>query len=89
MSGPGPVPAFRTAAAEALKNPQLRANFRRAMDGLMAKRAALFADPVEWRDLRAPSPTEATPLPSAATTKLKSPLPAPSRSAESWKKSME
>ena len=28
-------------------------DFRRAMDGLMAKRAAQFADPVEWRDLRA------------------------------------
>lgn len=53
MSEPGSAPAFRPAAAEALKNPQLRANFRRAMDGLMAKRAALFSDPVEWRDLRA------------------------------------
>jgi L-lactate dehydrogenase complex protein LldF len=53
VSKSGPAPAFRPAAAEALKNPQLRANFRRAMDGLMAKRAALFSDPVEWRDLRA------------------------------------
>ncbi len=53
VSAPGRAPAFRPAAAEALKNPQLRANFRRAMDGLMAKRAALFSDPVEWRDLRA------------------------------------
>jgi len=53
VSETGPAPAFRPAAAEALKNPQLRANFRRAMDGLMAKRAALFSDPVEWRDLRA------------------------------------
>jgi L-lactate dehydrogenase complex protein LldF len=53
VSGPGASPAFRPAAAEALKNAQLRANFRRAMDGLMAKRAALFADPVEWRELRA------------------------------------
>jgi L-lactate dehydrogenase complex protein LldF len=53
VSEPGSAPAFRPAAAEALKNPQLRANFRRAMDGLMAKRAALFSDPVEWRDLRA------------------------------------
>jgi L-lactate dehydrogenase complex protein LldF len=52
-SSPGPAPSFRSAASKALKNPQLRANFRRAMDGLMAKRAALFADPVEWRDLRA------------------------------------
>ncbi|MEP6800492.1 MAG: LutB/LldF family L-lactate oxidation iron-sulfur protein [Acidobacteriota bacterium] len=43
---------FRSAAAAALKDPGLRANFRRAMDGLMSKRAAQFADPVEWRDLR-------------------------------------
>lgn len=47
------APAFRPAAAGALKDPELRANFRRAMDGLMARRAALFADPAEWRDLRA------------------------------------
>ncbi len=53
MSTHGSTPAFRPAAVDALKNPQLRANFRRAMDGLMAKRAALFADPIEWRDLRA------------------------------------
>ena len=53
MSAHGPERSFRSAASEALKNPQLRANFRRAMDGLMAKRAALFSDPVEWRDLRA------------------------------------
>jgi L-lactate dehydrogenase complex protein LldF len=53
VSAPGPAPAFRPAAAKALKNPQLRANFRRAMDGLMAKRAAMFSDPAEWRDLRA------------------------------------
>jgi L-lactate dehydrogenase complex protein LldF len=53
MSAAAPAPSFRSAASQALKNPQLRANFRRAMDGLMAKRAALFADPVEWRDLRA------------------------------------
>jgi L-lactate dehydrogenase complex protein LldF len=53
VSAEGPSPAFRPAAAKALADPQLRANFRRAMDGLMAKRAAVFADPVEWRDLRA------------------------------------
>jgi L-lactate dehydrogenase complex protein LldF len=47
------APGFRAAAVEALGNAQLRANFRRAMDGLMAKRAAMFADPAEWRDLRA------------------------------------
>jgi L-lactate dehydrogenase complex protein LldF len=46
-------PDFRAAASEALRNEQLRANFRRAMDGLSAKRAAMFADPQEWRDLRA------------------------------------
>jgi L-lactate dehydrogenase complex protein LldF len=44
---------FRPAAVRALNDPQLRANFRRAMDGLVAKRAAVFADPEEWRDLRA------------------------------------
>jgi len=47
------APAFRPAAAAALRDPELRANFRRAMGGLMAKRAAQFADPAEWRDLRA------------------------------------
>jgi len=46
-------PDFRRAAARALGDSSLRANFRRAMDGLMARRAAQFADPVEWRDLRA------------------------------------
>jgi len=53
VSAPGAPGAFRTAAAKALKDPELRANFRRAMDGLMSKRAAMFADPAEWRDLRA------------------------------------
>jgi L-lactate dehydrogenase complex protein LldF len=53
MSGSGAAPDFRTRAAAALKDPQLRANFRRAMDGLMSRRAAQFADPVEWRELRA------------------------------------
>jgi L-lactate dehydrogenase complex protein LldF len=52
MSAPA-APAFRAAASRALRDRQLRANFRRAMDGLMAKRAAVFEDPVEWRDLRA------------------------------------
>jgi L-lactate dehydrogenase complex protein LldF len=50
---PEPRPAFREAATRALGNPELRANFRRAMDGLIAKRAAAFADPTEWRSLRA------------------------------------
>jgi L-lactate dehydrogenase complex protein LldF len=44
------VVSFREAAAQALLDPQLRANFRRAMDGLMAKRRAQFPDP---RDLQA------------------------------------
>jgi len=43
---------FRASSTAALADPQIRANFRRAMDGLMAKRAALFADPAEWRALR-------------------------------------
>ncbi|CAA7613174.1 putative oxidoreductase subunit with NAD(P)-binding domain and ferridoxin-like domain [Candidatus Terasakiella magnetica] len=37
----------------ALNDPKLRANFRRAMDGLMTKRAAQFADADEWNALRA------------------------------------
>src|SRR5690349_191387 len=44
---------FGKASRTALKDPQLRANFRRAMDGLMSKRAVQFADPKEWHDLRA------------------------------------
>jgi len=53
MSAAAGRPDFRSASSRALKDPQLRANFRRAMDGLMSRRAAQFADPVEWRDLRA------------------------------------
>jgi len=49
----GARPDFRREASKALADPQLRANFRRAMDGLMAKRAAMFADPAEWRQMRA------------------------------------
>jgi L-lactate dehydrogenase complex protein LldF len=44
---------FGKASRAALKDPQLRANFRRAMDGLMSKRAVQFADPKEWHDMRA------------------------------------
>jgi L-lactate dehydrogenase complex protein LldF len=51
--GSHPVLDFRASSAAALKDPQIRANFRRAMDGLMSKRAALFADVAEWRALRA------------------------------------
>lgn len=49
---PPAAPAFRPAASRALRDPELRANFRRAMDGLIVKRGEQFADPVEWRDLR-------------------------------------
>jgi len=52
VPGSGPLD-FHASAAAALADPQIRANFRRAMDGLMAKRAALFADPAEWQALRA------------------------------------
>ncbi|MDE1150388.1 MAG: LutB/LldF family L-lactate oxidation iron-sulfur protein [Azospirillaceae bacterium] len=45
-------PRFAERAPEALNNPQLRRNFRRAMDGLMAKRAAQFPDPAYWQELR-------------------------------------
>jgi len=44
---------FADASRAALKDPQLRANFRRAMDGLMSKRAVQFADSAEWHALRA------------------------------------
>ncbi|MFJ4144005.1 LutB/LldF family L-lactate oxidation iron-sulfur protein [Pseudomonas sp. NPDC089734] len=43
---------FRTRAHQALGDPQLRGNFRRAMDSLMTKRAAAFSNPEEREDLR-------------------------------------
>ena len=43
---------FHASSSKALADPSLRANFRRAMDGLMAKRAAQFPDPAEWNALR-------------------------------------
>ncbi|HIJ38001.1 MAG TPA: iron-sulfur cluster-binding protein [Rhodospirillaceae bacterium] len=43
---------FQDSARTALGDPQLRSNFRRAMDGLMAKRAAMFPDRDEWTRLR-------------------------------------
>lgn len=43
---------FRDSAAKALQDPQLRANFRRAMDGLITKRKAQFPDPHDLQDLR-------------------------------------
>jgi L-lactate dehydrogenase complex protein LldF len=47
------VSHFGAKAHVALNDPALRANFRRAMDGLMAKRAAQFDDADEWKSLRA------------------------------------
>jgi L-lactate dehydrogenase complex protein LldF len=43
---------FAAASRAALADDQLRANFRRAMDGLMGKRAVQFADRWEWHGLR-------------------------------------
>jgi L-lactate dehydrogenase complex protein LldF len=43
---------FHASSTRALGDASLRANFRRAMDGLMAKRAAQFPDPAEWEALR-------------------------------------
>ena len=43
---------FRDSAAKALLDPQLRANFRRAMDGLITKRRNQFPDPRDLQDLR-------------------------------------
>jgi len=44
---------FTQRAPQALNDPTLRRNFRRAMDGLMTKRAAQFTDPDAWAALRA------------------------------------
>ncbi|AWK85738.1 LutB/LldF family L-lactate oxidation iron-sulfur protein [Azospirillum thermophilum] len=44
---------FAAASTEALQDRQLRTNFRRAMDGLMSKRAVQFADQAEWHAMRA------------------------------------
>jgi L-lactate dehydrogenase complex protein LldF len=49
----GALPNFAARSSAALKDGELRANFRRAMDGLIGKRAAAFADPAEWNALRA------------------------------------
>ncbi len=46
------APDFRAASTKALDDPQIRANFRRAMDGLMAKRAAQFPDPGDLLAMR-------------------------------------
>ncbi|MGB0749319.1 MAG: LutB/LldF family L-lactate oxidation iron-sulfur protein [Magnetospiraceae bacterium] len=44
---------FGAAARQALADTQLHGNLRRAMDGLMHKRAVQFPDPDEWTRLRA------------------------------------
>jgi L-lactate dehydrogenase complex protein LldF len=44
---------FQAAAHKPLSDPAFRATFRKAMDGLMGKRAAQFADPAEWASTRA------------------------------------
>ncbi len=47
-----PKGTFRERATEALADKELRGNFRRAMDGLMTKRANQFSDEDEWTRLR-------------------------------------
>jgi len=47
-----PAAEFKGRIQRALDDPQIRANFRRAMDGLMAKRAAMFPDADELEQLR-------------------------------------
>ena len=44
--------AFKQRIDVALNNPQIRQNFRHAMDGMMSKRASLFKDDVELQNLR-------------------------------------
>ncbi|SCA56843.1 Lactate utilization protein B [Candidatus Terasakiella magnetica] len=44
---------FKERASKALQDQQLRGNFRKAMDGLMTKRAAQFENGDEWTRLRA------------------------------------
>ena len=44
---------FKERVHDALNDDQLRANFRRAMDGLMTKRSLQFTDQEEWQELRA------------------------------------
>ena len=43
---------FQRDAFSALNDIQLRRNFKRAMDGLMEKRQAVFTDAEEWQQLR-------------------------------------
>ena len=44
--------SFQRDTFSALNDPQLRRNFKRAMNGLMEKRQAVFADVDEWQQLR-------------------------------------
>lgn len=53
MAEPAGKNDFSVRAPKALNDPTLRANFRRAMDGLMVKRAAQFEDKEAWNILRA------------------------------------
>ncbi|MBB1488785.1 LutB/LldF family L-lactate oxidation iron-sulfur protein [Oceanospirillum sediminis] len=48
----GAVKAFHPRVQEAINNPQIRANFRKAMDGLMDKRLAAFPQDDELQQLR-------------------------------------
>ena len=50
---PPAAPDFHASSSKALQDAPLRANFRRAMDGLMGKRAAQFPVPADWQELRA------------------------------------
>ena len=43
---------FNKDTFSALNNPQLRGNFKRAMNGLMQKRLAVFSDEHEFHQLR-------------------------------------
>ena len=47
-----PREKFKLDTISALNNKQLRANYRRAMDGLVEKRRDVFADFDEWQKLR-------------------------------------
>jgi L-lactate dehydrogenase complex protein LldF len=49
---PHPPPSFKEASAAAIGDPQLRQNFRGAMNFLMAKRAAQFPDAEAFEQLR-------------------------------------
>ena len=44
--------AFIEASGSALKNPKLRRNFKRAMNGLMEKRRGMFPDTSELEEIR-------------------------------------